>query len=148
MYECVYTYFCVRHAYMHIHTWTHKSFVIEHEFAVHTNIHTCFHTHAQTHTCIYIYIYIYDHIRTYIHTYIHTYIQMLPDYISHMQDNPDSLLCRFFSLIRLQPNTRYFLVMGNILDSPRDIHEVCMCVPALKQVVHVCELQTFGMAST
>jgi hypothetical protein len=60
------------------------------------------------------------------HTHTHTHTQILPDYVSHVEKNPDSLLCRFFALIRVKPRKCYFLVMGNVLDSTRDIHKVSL----------------------
>ena len=51
---------------------------------------------------------------------------MLPSYFDHMSSYRDSLLCRFLALVRVQPNKRYLLVMSNVLDSPLDIHQVCM----------------------
>ncbi len=51
---------------------------------------------------------------------------MLPDYVDHMKANPDSLLCRFYALIRVKPGTRYYVIMGNVLNSSREIHEVVL----------------------
>ena len=74
---------------------------------------------------------------------------MLPDYIRHMKSNPDTLLCRFFALIRVKPRTRYFLVMGNILDSARDIHEVRarICAFTRKEAAHICAMSSIRDSS-
>jgi hypothetical protein len=43
-----------------------------------------------------------------------------------MEENPDSFLCRLFALFRIKSNVgrSYLLVMGNVLDTQRDIQEV------------------------
>mmetsp|Transcript_64297 Transcript_64297/g.158222 ORF Transcript_64297/g.158222 Transcript_64297/m.158222 type:complete len:727 (+) Transcript_64297:129-2309(+) len=51
--------------------------------------------------------------------------RILPLYFRHMKDHRNSLLCRFFGLHRIKPGKgkMYLLVMGNIFDTDRIIHQ-------------------------
>ena len=50
--------------------------------------------------------------------------QILPSYVEHMQGQKDTLLSRIFGLFRIQPNKSYYIVMNNVTDSFRQIHQV------------------------
>ncbi len=73
--------------------------------------------------------------------------QILQDYYEHLVTNRDTLLSRFFALFRIRPAQRYFLVMNNVLDSARNIHEVCMqCIGAVEYLclyLHACLFVVF-----
>ncbi|KAI9267891.1 hypothetical protein BDA99DRAFT_435960 [Phascolomyces articulosus] len=62
-----------------------------------------------------------------IHHAEHKYLRkILKDYHSHVLNNPDTLLCRYYGLHRVkQPRGRkiHFVVMGNVFPPNKDIHE-------------------------
>jgi hypothetical protein len=49
--------------------------------------------------------------------------KILPDYYRHMKDHPNSLLCRFFGMHRLKPGKLHVLVMANVFDTERVVHQ-------------------------
>jgi len=51
------------------------------------------------------------------------FMKVLPDYYRHMKDYRNSLLCRFFGLHRIKPGKMHLLIMGNIFDTERIIHQ-------------------------
>ena len=51
------------------------------------------------------------------------FMKMLPDYYRHMKDHPNSLLCRFAGVHRLKPGKSHVLVMANVFDTERVIHQ-------------------------
>ena len=57
------------------------------------------------------------------HTQIVGY-QILPRYIHHMKENPDSLLCKYLGLYKMKPEKRYLVVMANVLSDTREMHKV------------------------
>ena len=57
---------------------------------------------------------------------INVLIRILPYYYEHILKNPNSLLARIFGVYKLglQSNADVFVfVMGNVLDSPKKLHE-------------------------
>jgi 1-phosphatidylinositol-4-phosphate 5-kinase len=51
------------------------------------------------------------------------FMKVLPEYYRHMKDYRSSLLCRFFGLHRIKPGKNHLLIMGNIFDTERIIHQ-------------------------
>ena len=51
------------------------------------------------------------------------FMKILPHYYRHMKDYRNSLLCRFFGLHRLKPSKMHLLVMANIFDTDRVVHQ-------------------------
>lgn len=53
--------------------------------------------------------------------------KIMPQYLKHLNDNPNSLICRFYGMHRLKmKNMSYevhFIVMSSVFDTPKDIHE-------------------------
>lgn len=52
--------------------------------------------------------------------------RIMPQYVKHLTDNPDSLLVRFYGMHRvkmksLQSKT-YFVIMSSVFDTPKEIH--------------------------
>jgi hypothetical protein len=51
------------------------------------------------------------------------FMKVLPHYYRHMKDYKNSLLCRFMGLHRLKPSKMHLLVMANIFDTERVVHQ-------------------------
>jgi len=49
--------------------------------------------------------------------------KILPQYYTHMKDSRNTLLCRFFGLHRIKPGKLHLLVMCNIFDTERVVHD-------------------------
>mmetsp|Transcript_21416 Transcript_21416/g.70952 ORF Transcript_21416/g.70952 Transcript_21416/m.70952 type:complete len:629 (-) Transcript_21416:146-2032(-) len=49
--------------------------------------------------------------------------KILPQYYNHMKNSRNTLLCRFFGLHRIKPGKLHLLVMCNIFDTERVVHD-------------------------
>eukprot|EP00808_Paulinella_micropora_P027415 g20498.t1 len=56
-----------------------------------------------------------------------TLLSMLPDYLKHVKENPETRLPRFYALVSIQlenQKAQSFVVMNNLFESPRPIHAI------------------------
>ncbi len=69
-------------------------------------------------------------------------MQILANYYSYLERNPDSLLCRYLGLYRIQPRKCYVVVTANVLSSTRKIDKVlaaCMLSRECLGLIRVAE---------
>ncbi len=63
-----------------------------------------------------------------IHHYEHRFLlKILPNYVGHVKNNPNTLISRIFGLhrVKLPGNKKiHFVVMGNVFPANKDIHEI------------------------